>query len=152
MRRAALFIVFILVAVVCTPLLSNEVMAADGRSSTGTTLTYDGSAQAVQLVGEWDWNTPLNMTNNSGTWTVDVELEEGLYCYKFVVDGAYIFDPNNPERVYCDDIENSLLRVDDHARPHYSATIEGDVLHVVCLLYTSPSPRDRSLSRMPSSA
>ena len=131
MRRAALFIVFILVAVVCTPLLSNEVMAADGRSSTGTTLTYDGSAQAVQLVGEWDWNTPLNMTNNSGTWTVDVELEEGLYCYKFVVDGAYIFDPSNPERVYCDDIENSLLRVDDHARPHYSATIEGDVLHVV---------------------
>ena len=24
--------------------------------------------------------------------------------------------------------------------------------HVICLLYTSPSPRDRSLSRMPSSA
>ena len=24
--------------------------------------------------------------------------------------------------------------------------------HVTCLLYTSPSPRDRSLSRMPSSA
>jgi len=131
MRRTALFIVFILVAVVCTPLLSNEVRAAEGRSSTGTTLTYDGSAEAVQLVGEWDWNTPLNMTNNSGTWTVDVELEEGLYCYKFVVDGVYLFDPSNPERVYCDDIENSLLRVDDHTRPHYSATIEGDVLHVV---------------------
>ena len=27
---------------------------------------------------------------------------------------------------------------------------EGDV--IVCLLYTSPSPRDRSVSRMPSSA
>ena len=24
--------------------------------------------------------------------------------------------------------------------------------HLICLLYTSPSPRDRSLSRMPSSA
>ena len=24
--------------------------------------------------------------------------------------------------------------------------------HVICLLYTSPSPRDRSISRMPSSA
>ena len=28
----------------------------------------------------------------------------------------------------------------------------GTVLNRVCLLYTSPSPRDRSLSRMPSSA
>ena len=28
----------------------------------------------------------------------------------------------------------------------------GDVLSYVCLLYTSPSPRDRSVSRMPSSA
>ena len=27
-----------------------------------------------------------------------------------------------------------------------------DVLLYLCLLYTSPSPRDRSLSRMPSSA
>ena len=27
-----------------------------------------------------------------------------------------------------------------------------DALYLVCLLYTSPSPRDRSLSRMPSSA
>ena len=27
-----------------------------------------------------------------------------------------------------------------------------DELHLICLLYTSPSPRDRSLSRMPSSA
>ena len=25
-------------------------------------------------------------------------------------------------------------------------------VHVICLLYTSPSPRDRSVSRMPSSA
>ena len=27
-----------------------------------------------------------------------------------------------------------------------------DALALICLLYTSPSPRDRSLSRMPSSA
>ena len=31
----------------------------------------------------------------------------------------------------------------------YSATYEGDI---ICLLYTSPSPRDGLLSRMPSSA
>ena len=31
-----------------------------------------------------------------------------------------------------------------------AVTVEGDIY--TCLLYTSPSPRDRSLSRMPSSA
>ena len=35
--------------------------------------------------------------------------------------------------------------------PHGDASI-GDALVQLCLLYTSPSPRDRSLSRMPSSA
>ena len=29
---------------------------------------------------------------------------------------------------------------------------EHDLLFIVCLLYTSPSPRDRTRSRMPSSA
>ena len=32
------------------------------------------------------------------------------------------------------------------------ATIELDARYQVCLLYTSPSPRDATLSRMPSSA
>ena len=29
---------------------------------------------------------------------------------------------------------------------------KGDVIITICLLYTSPSPRDRYISRMPSSA
>ena len=29
---------------------------------------------------------------------------------------------------------------------------EGDTLCILCLLYTSPNPRDRTRSRMPSSA
>ena len=33
-----------------------------------------------------------------------------------------------------------------------SARVEGDTFHETCLLYTSPSPRDRTRSRMPSSA
>ena len=99
MQRTALFIVVVLVAVVATPLLANDVSADEGRSSTATTLTYNGPGQTVQLVGEWDWDTRLNMTQSNGVWSVDVELDEGLYCYKFVVDDAFIFDPSNPERV-----------------------------------------------------
>ena len=43
----------------------------------------------------------------------------------------------------------------DHDGTAAKATVLGDVLVVkvlVCLLYTSPSPRDLSTSRMPSSA
>ena len=130
MKRGALFMMFVLLAVVCNPVLANDARAADGRSSSATTLTYVGSAQSVQVVGEWDWQSPLEMSNNSGVWSVDVELDEGLYCYKFVVDGAYVFDPSNPERVYCDDIENSLLRVHDHTRPRFTASILNDELQV----------------------
>ena len=35
---------------------------------------------------------------------------------------------------------------------HHVRGIGGSTLHFVCLLYTSPSPRDLSTSRMPSSA
>ena len=34
----------------------------------------------------------------------------------------------------------------------YTPTWEGFELYINCLLYTSPSPRDRTRSRMPSSA
>ncbi len=122
-RIVSVAMVLLLLFVTGTPMLSADVEAAEARSSTGTTLTYIGDATTVQLAGEWDWSERLTMTNNSGVWTVDVELPEGLYCYKFVVDGAFIFDPANPERVYCDDIENSLLRVRNHARPHYLSLI-----------------------------
>ena len=34
----------------------------------------------------------------------------------------------------------------------YTGISVEDIQHCICLLYTSPSPRDRSVSRMPSSA
>ena len=37
-------------------------------------------------------------------------------------------------------------------RDSVGAVVLGDYKHIVCLLYTSPSPRDATLSRMPSSA
>ena len=88
------------------------------------------------------------MNFSNGVWTVDLDAPEGLYCYKFVVDGTYIFDPTNPERVYCDDIENSLLRVDDHLRPHYSANIVGDELHVVYHAGSSGASHDGTPSAL----
>ena len=129
-RRLTLALVALLVLVVASPLVANDVEATEGRGGAFVTLTYTGNASSVELNGEWNWSAPVAMTQNGNVWSVDVELEEGLYCYKFVVDGAYIFDPSNPERIYCDDIENSLLRVDDHLRPHYTATLTDVALEI----------------------
>ena len=123
-------LVALMLVVVASPLVTNDAEASSGRSGEFVTLTYTGNASAVELIGEWNWSETLTMTRSGDVWSVDVELAEGLYCYKFIVDGAYIFDPSNPERVYCDNIENSLLRVDDHLRPHYTATLTDVALEV----------------------
>ena len=60
------------------------------------------------------------------------------------------------------------VRIGDYSSVWYHAVLRGDinyirvgaytniqdgaVVHLACLLYTSPSPRDATLSRMPSSA
>ena len=129
-RTSPTMLVALLLIVVASPLVTNDAEAATGRSGEFVTLTYTGNASSVELIGEWNWSETLTMNRNGDVWSVDVELSEGLYCYKFIVDGAYIFDPSNPERVYCDDIENSLLRVDDHLRPHYTATLTDVALEV----------------------
>ena len=116
-RTPSLVLVLILLLVVGSPMLSNDAKAEAGRASTATTFSYVGEAATVKLTGEWDWDAPVDMNLSGGVWSVDVELSEGLYCYKFIVDGAFIMDPSNPERIYCDGIENSLLRVRDHLRP-----------------------------------
>jgi len=129
-RTPATVLAALMLIVVASPLVTNDAEAASGRSGEFITLTYTGNASSVELVGEWNWSETLAMSRNGDVWSADVELSEGLYCYKFIVDGAYIFDPSNPERVYCDDIENSLLRVDDHLRPHYTATLTDVSLEV----------------------
>ena len=53
--------------------------------------------------------------------------------------------PNNARTI--DDFKARLIQ--GGARPNL---FEVEMAFPTCLLYTSPSPRDRSLSRMPSSA
>ena len=51
--------------------------------------------------------------------------------------------------LYPSDEGKGIIRIDGLGRNNSGIAI-GDA--ITCLLYTSPSPRDRSLSRMPSSA
>ena len=50
-------------------------------------------------------------------------------------------------------IEGEIITWEEHENPYQKLTYQFDFTSgKVCLLYTSPSPRDATLSRMPSSA
>ena len=99
-------------------------------TSESTEFSWIGSANNVELIGEWDWNTSVAMNESNGVWTTQINIMEGLYCYKFIVDGNYMFDPENPYRGYCGEYENSVIRVKNHTRPSFLSSISGDILTV----------------------
>ena len=92
-------------------LLAMSIPYAQADSEEGVLFTWTGSASTVELAGEWDWDNPTTMTESGGVWSATLDLSDGLYCYKLIVDGDYIFDPTNTYRGYCDGIENSVVRV-----------------------------------------
>lgn len=59
-------------------------------------------AKRVNVCGTFNsWN-PAGIEakkDTSGNWSVTVSLNPGRYEYKFVVDGAWLNDPNARERV-----------------------------------------------------
>lgn len=69
----------------------------------GIVFTYTApAAEAVYLAADFNgWNdTALPMDKGaSGVWSLSVDLEPGTYEYKFVVDGAWMDDPDNPDKV-----------------------------------------------------
>tara|TARA_B100001741_G_scaffold112163_1_gene92152 strand:- start:1445 stop:3835 length:2391 start_codon:yes stop_codon:yes gene_type:complete len=115
--------------------MSIPIVEAD--SEEGVIFSWYGNATSVELKGEWDWDNNTTMTESGGVWSASVPLSEGLYCYKFIVDGQYIFDPNNSYRGFCDGIENSVIRVGEIAP--LSHQIIGDKLVVSSIENPNPS-------------
>ena len=57
------------------------------------------SAKEVYLVGDfnnWEKNENSRLKNLNGIWTKDLNLNKGTFKYRFVVDGDWIADPDNP--------------------------------------------------------
>ncbi|HEY0080410.1 MAG TPA: DUF3471 domain-containing protein [Pyrinomonadaceae bacterium] len=81
-----------------------------------TTFRLKGYADAhlVALAGSFNnWNESQLLFGREGDeWVCRIDLETGVYTYKFIVDGNWILDPSNPE-TYEDDYGNlnNLLTV-----------------------------------------
>ena len=96
--------------------LAAAVPAAAGVGAApggGILFTYeDPYANQVFLAGDFNgWNgsaTPM-AKGSDGVWSTVVNLAEGDHEYKFVVDGQWIADPDNPVTV--GDFGNSAVRV-----------------------------------------
>jgi glycosidase len=97
-----------------------------------TTFSWEGQATSVEVSGEWDdWDVRTDLTEAGGEWTVSLALDQGMYCYKLIVDDNWIFDPSEPYRGYCGGFENSVVRVDDTSKPMFTHSIENSLLTVL---------------------
>ena len=58
-------------------------------------------ANQVILAGEFNWwnEEALSMQKVEEGWEIRLNLDPGRYEYKFIVDGEWMHDPNNPDKV-----------------------------------------------------
>ncbi|MCD6412652.1 MAG: glycogen-binding domain-containing protein [Elusimicrobia bacterium] len=72
---------------------------ATAAAENGVKFVYNGNAGSVFVAGSFNnWSqtaNPLKMAK-PGVWETTVKLSPGAYQYKFVVDGNWVPDPNNP--------------------------------------------------------
>jgi hypothetical protein len=88
------------------------------KTNTVFTLNRFRNAKAVYLAGSFNnWGAhELQMDPTPSGWVVEIYLSEGTHTYKYVVDGNWVQDPDNPLQVpdggrgY-----NSMLRI---GKPH----------------------------------
>jgi 1,4-alpha-glucan branching enzyme len=77
--------------------------AAPKITSQGVVFSFKAPAgtKAVYLAGEFNgWRPDLDLMNDDdgdGIWTITYKLTKGTYQYKFVADGSWYQDPNNPD-------------------------------------------------------
>jgi 1,4-alpha-glucan branching enzyme len=77
-------------------------------------LTGFENAKEVFVSGTFNsWSpTSTPMKNVGNMWVATVETEPGETGYKFIVDGKWITDPDNPKTMVENGYENSLMVVE----------------------------------------
>lgn len=78
------------------------------------TLTLDApSADEVSIAGSFnDWTPQAMAKGMDGLWRITVQLVQGTYQYRFLVDGEWREDPKNPRKTLSESGEyNSVCDV-----------------------------------------
>jgi len=100
---------------------TNPLTRPDGNGNTNSllaigdttyfTLKGYSNAREVYLSGSFnEWNQrELAMQKTADGWQLPYVLGHGNYEYKFIVDGKWITDPENPYSVGSGDFQNSFL-------------------------------------------
>ncbi len=80
----------------------HSLAATPVKGDGGIVFSYNApDAQAVFLAGDFNnWNAEdlALVRQESGMWTVAVALDAGTFEYKFIEDGNWVEDPDNPEK------------------------------------------------------
>jgi len=81
-------------------LIFSYLNSAVKETNSGIEFSYEApNAQSVFVAGSLnDWNTTKNplTKGENGIWKTTLKLSSGKYSYKFVVDGNWFFDQDNP--------------------------------------------------------
>ena len=131
-----------------TNLIFDSAYAISAVGSNGVSFT--GPVTSPTLSGNdvnFDLGTVTN-NNTDDTMPDTVTITYRVYADSDVADGAIL--NNNAELIWDADNDGDNNDNDGVLSDSSNVTVIEPLL--VCLLYTSPSPRDATLSRMPSSA
>ena len=97
--------------------LKNAVakMEANPPQSVKTTFTLKGypDAKSVTVAGTFNnWSMASNPLAHQGDkWAATIEAEPGRHLYKFIVDGQWMTDPDNPETALDGQYKNSVRTI-----------------------------------------
>ena len=62
---------------------------------------FSPEAKEVYVAGDfngWKLDDDSRMINHNGTWSRKMNFDSGRYHYRFIIDGRWIEDFNNPKR------------------------------------------------------
>ena len=115
--------------------------------------------EAISVFGNgqqatWDKETKPKAKRKHGTATVNDALDQFIESIDHVPKNIVL--PKGKAKLYLLEDNESVIKISLKKRwpqfRHVSRTHQVDLQFLYCLLYTSPSPRDKRQSRMPSSA
>lgn len=90
-------------------------------------------ARKVYIAGSFNAWRPkhIRMNKRAGGWEIPMYLREGSYTYKFIVDGEWILDPSNPDKL--DDgmgNKNSYMEFGDPTTFRYAGHPDADKVYL----------------------